>query len=314
MKERITKYLDTLINKGSVAIKLQFKKPRKSSKKYRFKEDPLGEEEKYSPVKGIVHKFGNRILWKITYRCAAHCQHCTRTRQIGTPDGDLTNENILSGAEYIRNHPEIDEVILSGGDPMFTVLDTMDALNELMKIETVKVIRIGTRMPLHSPDSFKTKHFKELLKKLRLIAKKRRLLVLVHINHPDELTRKVLNVLHTIKKTGAEILTQTVFLKGVNDNVEALEKMCITLYHNGIRPYYIYRCDYVRGLERFIVPLRKEKKIMTDLRKRLSGPAYPIYVIDLPDGRGKIPPPLDFWKNTGSSRTCFDFDEKKIRI
>lgn len=313
MKERVTKYLEKLIGKGSVAIKLQFKKPRKPSKKYRFKEDPLGEEEKYSPVKGIVHKFGNRVLWKITYRCAAHCQHCTRTRQIGTPDGDLTNENILSGAEYIRNHPEVDEVILSGGDPMFTVVDLMDALNELIKIESVKVIRIGTRMPLHSPDSFKTKHFKELLKKMRGIAKKRRLLVLVHINHPDELTRKVLNVLHTIKKTGAEILTQTVFLKGVNDDVDALQKMCMILYHNDIRPYYIYRCDYVQGLERFICSLRKEEKIMTELRRRLPGPAYPTYIIDLPEGRGKIPPPLDFWKGTGV-HSCFDFDGKKIKI
>jgi lysine 2,3-aminomutase len=137
--------------------------------------------------------------------------------------------------------------------------------------------------------------------------------VLVHINHPDELTRKVLNVLHKIKKTGAEILTQTVFLKGINDDVEVLKKMCTILYHNRIRPYYIYRCDYVRGLERFIVPLRREKKIMTELRKHLSGPAYPLYVIDLPDGRGKIPPPLDFWKGTGT-HNCFDFDGKKIRI
>jgi len=312
MKERISPYVRKLIKNGNnKEIALQFRKPRRAQKTFRFKSDAL-EEEKYSPVKGLVHKFKNRALIKLTLDCAGHCQHCTRSWQIGDKDGDLSEEEIVKCSEYIQNHPEIDDVILSGGDPMFTVLRLIFALNELLKIESVKVIRIGTRMPFFAPDSFKTKHFKELLKKMRFVAKKKHLVVLFHVNHPKELTKKVLGVLQLIKRTGAEMLTQTVFLKGVNDNVDTLEKMCSVLYYeNGIRPYYIYRCDYVEGKEHFVVSLRKEEKIMTELRKRLSGPAYPTHVVDLPGGRGKIPVPLDFWIG---ARICLDFDGKKIKI
>ncbi len=313
MKERIPPYVQKLIDKGSIAIKLQFKKPRRETNAYQFPEDPLGEEERYTPVKGIVHKFKNRVLWKITYRCAGHCQICTRRRQIGSPEGDLTYEEIEAGADYIRTHPEVHDVIISGGDGMYPVHDTMHALDLLMKIESVKVIRIGTRMPFHSPDSFRTKPFKELLKKMRFIAKRRPLYVFVHMNHPDELTRKVLNVLKLIKRTGAEVGTQTVFLKGINDNVDALEHLFTTLYHNGIRPYYIYRCDYADGLGGRVCSFKEEKNIMTELRKRLSGPAYPTYIVDVAGGKGKIPPPLGFWKNSGT-RTCFDFEGEKINL
>ncbi len=315
MKEKITPYLQKLIDGGNAAIAFQFKKRKQKKLKPKFKNpDPLGEDEKYSPVKGLVHKFRNRVLWKLTYDCAAYCRFCTRIRQIGSPEGDLSYEEIDAGAEYIRTHPEIYEVILSGGDGIYRVHYSMYVLDTLMKIDSVKVIRIGTRMPLHSPDSFKTKLFKELLKKMRYIAKRKQLLVLIHINHPEELTKKVMNVIRTIKKTGASILTQTVLVKNLNDNVDILEKLFTTLYQNGIRPYYLYRCDYEEELRPYICSYAEEKKIATELRRRLPGPAYPMYVVDLPEGRGKIPPPLNFWKNTGSSRACFDFDGKKIKI
>lgn len=313
MKEQITPHLRTLIEKGSIPLRAQFKKKRQPKKESNFTNDPLGEEEKYSPVKGLVHKFGNRVLWKVSYRCAAHCQFCTRFRQIGSDEGDLSSEDIQACIEYIRTHPEINDVILSGGDPLFTVRDTLTIFEELAKIDSVKVIRIGTRLPIHSPKSFHAKLLKELMRKMRLYARKKGLFVLININHPDELTKSVLRAIATIQKTGAIILSQTVFLKGVNDNVETLETLFTTLYHNKILPYYIYRCDYVKGVEHFIVPFRKERMIMTELRKRLSGIAYPTYAIDVPGGRGKIPPPLHFWKGT-VFRYVTDFDGNKLKI
>jgi lysine 2,3-aminomutase len=314
MKERITPYLRTLIEHGSTAIRLQFKKPRRSARKVRFGDDPLGEEARFSPMKGLVHKFGNRVLWKVSYRCAAHCLFCTRYRQIGTPGGDQTPEDIAAGAAYVREHAEIDDVILSGGDPLFTPLAALSILNELEKIETVKVIRIGTRLPIHAPDSFRRNvNIAAVLRKMRLLAKEREVFILVHVNHPDELTRKALHAIATIRRTGASLASQTVFLRGVNDDVETLTRLFTMLYHNGVRPYYLYRCDYVGGIERFICPFRKEQRIVTELRRRLSGLAFPTYVIDAPGGRGKVPPPLDFWGSV-HGRSFRDFDGKQVRI
>jgi lysine 2,3-aminomutase len=311
MKERITPYLQKLIDGGSTAVRLQFKKPRVAPRS-KFTDDPLGEESQYSPEKGIVHKFENRALWKVSFRCAAHCRFCTRFRQIGTPDGDLTNDDIERGAAYIREHPEIDDVILSGGDPFFTPLTALRILGELETIESVKVIRIGTRLPIHAPDSFRRNvHVREMLRRIRLLAKRREVYVLVNISHPDELSRKVMSVLASLRRTGAHVVSQTVFLKGVNDDTEVLATLFNTLFHAGVRPYYIYRCDYVGGVERFICSFRKEQRIMTELRKRLSGLALPTYIIDAPGGRGKVPPPLGFWESV-HGRTFLDFDGKQI--
>lgn len=315
MKEQITPHLRKLI-KHSTAIKKQFKKPRgkKEENGANFDElDPLGEESLFSPVKGLVHKFQNRVLWKVSYRCAAHCQICTRIRQIGSDRGDLSLEDIAAGAEYIKNHTEVDDVILSGGDPFVTPKNTSAILDELMKIDSVKVIRIGTRYPIHNPEGFKTKSIQELLKKIRHCSKNKAFYVLIHINHPDELRQCVLRSIKLIQKTGAIVFSQTVFSKNINDDVETLHKLFSILYYNKIIPYYIYRCDYVKRLERFICSLRKERKIITELRKRLSGIACPTYVIDVPDGRGKIPVPLDFWSGT-TFRNCTDFDGKRIKL
>lgn len=312
MKERITKHLQKLIDRGSVAIKEQFKKKRRRQKNLHLEPDPLGEETLYSPVKGLVHKFGNRVLFKVSYRCAAHCQFCTRYRQIGTPEGDLSFDETQACLSYIREHTEIDDVVLSGGDPLFTARKTLSILDELLKIDTVKIIRIGTRFPIHSPDSFKSKLVKELMRVIKLTARKKVVFVSLHINHPDELTKNVLRAIRVIEKTGAILVSQTVFLKGINNDTETLEKLFNALYHNKIRPYYIYRCDYAEGIDQYICSFRQERRIMTELRKRLSGLAYPMYIIDIPNGRGKIPPPLDFWNNI--SRRVTDFDGTIIKI
>ncbi len=312
MKERITPHLQRLIARGSTAIREQFKKKRGYVDRSDFDDDPLGEETRYSPVKGLVHKFGNRVLFKVSYRCAAHCRFCTRFRQIGTSDGDLSTEEMHKCMAYIAEHGEIDDVILSGGDPLYTPRDTKVILEELAKIPHVKVIRIGTRFPVHSPDSFKSKLVKDLLHAVRIVAKKKVMFVSIHVNHPDELAPNVIRAIRLIEKTRAILVCQTVFLKGVNNGVAVLEDLFKKLYHLRIRPYYIYHCDKAKGISRYVCSLKQERRIMTELRKRLSGLAYPMHVVDIPQGRGKVPVPLDFWN--GNSRKVVDFDGTVVKI
>ncbi len=314
MREKVTPHINRLIESGNQAIKLQFKQSSEDCPVPLLfsDDDPLGEESNYSPIKGIIHKFTNRVLWKVSYRCAAHCQFCTRRRQIGNKDGDLTVEDIKCGLEYLAMHSEVDDVILSGGDPFYTPKITLRIIEGLIRIQSVKVIRIGTRLPIHAPKSLENPLQKKLLKKLSTIAKKRPLFILLHIEHPDELTIETVKAINLLKRTGAILLSQTVFLKNINDDKNILEKLFISLYHLGVMPYYIYRCDYVQGLERFVCSIEKEQQIMTDLRRCLSGIAVPTYIVDVP-GTGKIPVPLAFWEGVDLSK-CTDFNNRTIVI
>ncbi|MFH1455036.1 MAG: 4Fe-4S cluster-binding domain-containing protein [bacterium] len=311
MKEKITSHLRRLIKNGSSAIEKQFSRAGVSEKVEIFEnEDPLGEESLYSPTKGLVHKFSNRALIKVSYRCAAHCLFCTRDRQIGDPSGDLTETDINNCISYICSHTEIDDVILSGGDPFVTPKVTLNLLLSLSKIKSVKVIRIGTRLPIHSPRCFNSKPILKLVKGISRVSDIKPVYLLVHVNHPDELVPETRKVLTYLNRNCAILVSQSVFLKGINDSSEILGRLFIELYHLGISPYYIYRCDSVQGLERFVCSFKKEKQIMTELRRILSGLALPTHVVDV-YGRGKIPVPTEFWRG---SDECIDYDEKIIRI
>lgn len=313
MKEKITLHLQQLIEKGSTAIDRQFSRAGGPEAEEIFgTADPLGEESIYSPVKGIVHKFGNRALVKVSYRCAAHCLFCTRARQIGDPSGDLSETDIENCISYIREHPEIDDVILSGGDPFVTPTVTLKLLSCLITIGSVRVIRIGTRLPVHAPRCFENHSVLALVRKIGQISENKPVYVLVHLNHPDELVPETRDALLLLKKNCTALLSQSVFLKRVNDSSEILGRLFTELYHLGVLPYYIYRCDQVSGLKRFICPLEKERRIMTELRRTLSGIALPTYVADVP-GRGKIPVPLDFWNGLDTSK-CVDYDGQTIEM
>ncbi len=313
MEQRITPYLQRLIDSGSTALLAQFRAIADKNGLSTFdSEDPLGEESRYSPVKGLVHKYKNRVLWKVSYRCAAHCQFCTRIRQIGSSEGDLGDGDINQGIEYLRSHPKVDDVILSGGDPLYTPLQTTRILGGLMGVESVRVIRIGTRLPVHSPQSMWTPPVTKLLDLAEKVASEKTFFFLVHVNHPDELAPETRKALKLLRQTGIPILSQTVFLRGINDDMGVLGQLFRELYYLGMIPYYIYRCDYVRGLERFVCDLAVERKIMTELRKTLSGIALPTYVVDVP-GMGKLPVPLEFW-DVPNPEQCRDFDGNIISL
>lgn len=326
MKERITPHLRTLIGAGNEAIKNQFIKiKRKFSKKKFSTLDPLGEEEKYSPIKGLVHKYKRTVLVKVSSRCAAHCRFCTRYRDIGYSDGDLSKDDILNIIEYIKERTEIYEVILSGGDPFFTPNITFKFLELLEPIKSVKVIRIGTRLPVHAPDSFNNVRIQEVLERVEKLTKfTNPVYILIHFNHPDEITSSVERVIWMLRQRGITLLSQTVFLRGVNyfnNNVDSdieisvkiLDTLFTKLHWLGVMPYYIYRCDYVEGLEYFVVPFLKEVKIMHKLEKLLPGLALPQYVIDAPGGRGKIRVPSLSWFNR-IPRAFRDIDGRRIKL
>lgn len=311
MKEKITLHLQRKIRDGSNAIARQFQTQGDSNSDV-DSNDPLGEETLFSPVKGIIHKYSNRVLWKTTYRCAAHCRFCTRIRQIGLPEGDLKDDDVALALCYIRSHPEIDDVILSGGDPLVAPQISMSVIAGLRNILSVRVVRIDTRLPIHSPKSIGSPYVQQLLKELQACANNFQTYMLVHINHPDELDYEVVDAIRMIRTYGFPVLSQTVFLKTVNDNEGTLEELFKKLYYMGVTPYYIYRCDYVKGIEQFICDMELEREIMTALHKRMSGIALPRYIVDV-EGIGKIPVPLDFW-DVSNIKRCRDYQGKTIQL
>lgn len=312
-KEKITPHLQDLINKGSNAAYKQF---ISSDLKYKGKNnflscDPLG-EDKFVPVAGIVHKYSNRILWKASNECAAHCQFCTRRRQVGNHEGELTKKEINNCIEYISSHKEIEEIILSGGDPFFSPKKLGYILKKIAEIDSIKIVRVGTRLPIHLPQAFDDQELKRAVNSLAKLSKKLPVYILIHINHPDELTKESRKVIEYFRSKGLILMSQTVFLKDINDEFKTLHKLFKEIYFLGVIPYYIFRCDYVRGLEPFVCDIEKEQEIMTELTKRLSGIAVPTHVFDVP-GKGKIPVPLDFWDGIDLSR-CRDFEDKEVLI
>ncbi len=284
MEERISKWLQPLL--ASPAMALQYE--RSADEPAGGFTDPLMEEA-HEYVRGLVHKYPNRALIKVSYLCAAHCRFCTRIRQIGDPAGNLSDVDIANIAAYLRAHPEIDDVILSGGDPLFTPGITLRLLQALEPIDSIRVFRIGTRLPLQEPGDLFRKAQQAVLEKVRAIARSRPFFILVHAEHPDELGPEAVAAIGELRKTGAVLLSQTVFLRGINDDEAVLYSLFQQLYHLGVQPYYLYRCDAVQGLERFRCDPEKEKAIAAALRRRLSGIACPLFVEDVENGYGKMP-------------------------
>jgi len=259
--------------------------------------DPLLEEQ-FTPVKGLVHKYANRALILLTMACASYCRFCTRQRSVSEiKKGQIFPKDLDRMVDYIKKHPEIREIILSGGDPLVVPQTLKMALKKFSSLDQIKIIRIGTRVPVSNP-KLVTNDLLSAFKKV-----KQPLYIMIHFEHPAEITPETIKVIEKMRKAGTILFSQSVFLRGVNDKVEILEELFSKLVEIGVKPYYIFRCDPVEGSQHFWVEPEKEIEIMTELRKRLSGLAYPIYVIDSPNGSGKVPVPLNFWQ----------FERKKYR-
>ncbi|MGB9637361.1 MAG: KamA family radical SAM protein, partial [Microgenomates group bacterium] len=269
--------------------------------------DPLVEED-YLKTKGLYHKYPRRVLILLTLACASYCRFCTRKRRISElKEAQLNKKDLTNIVNYLKKHSEINEAIFSGGDPFMSPEMLILAVKKISRLSQIKIIRIHTRVPVSNPKLVK----KDLLDALGTI-KKQVLYISLHFEHPAEITPATIKIINDLKRAGAILLSQSVFLAKVNDRFETLAELFTRLSELGVRPYYIFHCDPVIGSEHFIVPLKKEIKIMTRLRKELSGIACPTFVIDTPNGSGKIPVPLDFWKF--EKRSFTDYNNKKIKV
>jgi len=304
---KISPHLKSLAKKYP-EIKRQFfpsSEENKSSKK--CFSDPLVEED-FLKTKGLYHKYPKRVLILLTLACASYCRFCTRKRRISElKDAQLNEKDIKNIVEYLNKHQDINEVIFSGGDPFMSPKLLISAISKISLLPQIKIIRIHTRVPVSAPELVR----KNLVSALGKI-KKQALYISLHFEHPAEITKPTVKIINDLKKSGAILLSQSVFLSEVNDNFETLAELFTRLSELGVRPYYIFHCDPVIGSEHFIVPLKKEVEIVTKLRKELSGIACPTFVIDTPNGSGKIPVPLDFWEF--ENRSFKDYNDKKITV
>ena len=243
--------------------------------------DSLGEDAD-SPVPNITHRYPDRALFLVSPVCAAYCRFCTRRRKVGDPE-KIPMSQFESAFRYLEEHAEIRDVILSGGDPLLLSDRRLDEiLARLRKIQHLEVIRIGSRVPCHLPERITP----ELCGTLR---KHHPLYINTHFNHPDELTPAAVKGLGMLADAGIPLGCQTVLLRGVNDDLEIMKKLMQRLLAARVRPYYIYMCDNVAGVEHFKTTIEKGLEIVEGLRGWTSGLAVPHFVVDAPGGGGKIP-------------------------
>lgn len=270
-----------------------------------FLSDPLMEES-FIKIRGLIYKYHKRVLIELNNICPIYCQFCTRKRETFLEKKwQLKEKELKDILVFLGENKEIREVIISGGDPLMSSKELIFLLKKIERLENIKIIRIHTRMPITAPEKINDDIFNALNNF------KKSVYLSIHCNLVEEINNESVEVFKRFKRVGVILYSQSVFLKGINDSVEKLEELFEKLLELGVRPYYIYRCDPVIGLKKFIVPLKKEKEIMTELRKRISGLACPTYVIDAPMGCGKIPVSLNFWKD---SKSFFDFNNNLIEI
>jgi lysine 2,3-aminomutase len=251
-------------------------------------EDPLS-EDRDSPVPKLVHRYRDRALVLVSGRCSSYCRYCTRSRLIGIQNAKATTPTQLKAAfDYIRQHDEIRDVILSGGDPLLLLDGKLDSiLRELRSIKHVEIIRIGTKVPVVLPQ--------RITRKLCNTLKKHHpLFVSVHFAHPDECTPECAKACSMLADAGMPLGSQTVLLSGINDNVEIMKSLMHRLLKMRVRPYYLYQCDPVVGTAHFRTPITKGIEIIEGLRGHTSGYAIPTFVVDGPGGCGKIPLQPDY--------------------
>ena len=246
--------------------------------------DPLG-EDCHSPVPGLVHRYPDRALFLVTETCSVYCRYCTRSRMVGQKETTLrfNPEQWERALDYIAKNKQIRDVLLSGGDPLTLADNRLDwLLSRLRQIPHVEIVRIGSKVPVVLPQRI-TPALINVLKKYHP------LFMSLHFTHPDELTPETAEACRRLADAGIPLGSQTVLLKGVNDNVSTTKKLMQGLLKIRVRPYYIYQCDPVLGSSHFRTSVKKGLDIIQGLRGHTSGYAVPSFVIDAPGGGGKIP-------------------------
>ncbi|MDB6026214.1 MAG: kamA [Verrucomicrobiales bacterium] len=244
--------------------------------------DPCGEDS-HSPVPGLVHRYPDRVLFLVTDRCASYCRYCTRSRLVSNASGYDFHPEFDRQIDYIRQNPQIRDVLLSGGDPLLLSDDKLEfLLSKLRAIPHLEFLRIGTRIPIFLPQRI-TPELCAMLKKYHP------LFISVHSNHPRELTTEVRDALGRLADAGIPLGNQSVLLRNVNDDVITMRAQVQKLLMCRVKPYYIYQCDLINGSAHLRSTVRKGLEIMQGLRGHTTGYGVPQYVIDAPGGGGKVP-------------------------
>ncbi|MBQ9949651.1 MAG: lysine 2,3-aminomutase [Clostridia bacterium] len=244
--------------------------------------DPLHEDTD-SPVPGLTHRYPDRVLLLTTDQCSMYCRHCTRRRFAGQTDASCSIGQIDRCIEYVREHPEVRDVLLSGGDVLMLSDERLEyIISKLRAIDHVEIIRLGSRTPVVCPQRI-TPELCNMLKKYHPIW------LNTHFNHPQEVTEESKRACAMLADAGIPLGNQSVLLAGVNDCVHVMKKLVHELVKMRVRPYYIYQCDLSMGLEHFRTPVSKGIEIIEALRGHTSGYAVPTFVVDAPGGGGKTP-------------------------
>ncbi|HZZ57656.1 MAG TPA: KamA family radical SAM protein [Opitutaceae bacterium] len=244
--------------------------------------DSLGEDA-HSPVPGLVHRYPDRVLFLVTDRCASYCRYCTRSRLVSNAQDYNFHPEFEQGLRYIEAHPEIRDVLLSGGDPLLLSDRKLEhLLSRLRGIPHVEFIRIGSRIPVFLPQRI-TPELCEVFRRHGPVW------MSIHVNHPRECTAELRDACERLSFAGVPLGNQSVLLRGVNDDAEVMKALVHRLLRMRVRPYYLYQMDLITGGSHFRVDVRKGVEIIRALRGHTTGYAIPQYVIDAPGGGGKVP-------------------------
>ncbi len=247
-------------------------------------DDPIGDFA-HSPLEGLVHRYPDRVLVKLTHICPVYCRFCFRREMVGPGKSEALSEDHLDAVNsYIKAHPEIWEVIVTGGDPLIlSPRRLQDFTTRLAAIDHVRVLRWHTRVPSVDP----ARVTDELAR--ALVSSGKSVWLALHVNHPREMTRECLEAIARLKHAGIHLISQSVLLKGVNDDVDTLADLMRAFVEAGVKPYYLHQGDLAPGTAHFRTTIAEAKALIDGLRGRVSGLAQPLYVIDLPGGAGKVP-------------------------
>jgi lysine 2,3-aminomutase len=244
--------------------------------------DPIGDDA-LSPVKGIVHRYPDRALLKPLLACPVYCRFCFRREHVGPDGGVLTEAELEAAYAWLRARPAIREVILTGGDPLMLSPRRLGAiLQALAAIPHVELLRVHTRVPVATPEQV-TAGLAEIL------VLDTPVWLVLHANHARELTEAACAALLRLRRAGVPLLGQSVLLRGVNDGAQALEDLFRAMLRAGVKPYYLHQLDPAPGTSRFHVPIAEGRRLLAQLRGRVTGLAWPTYVLDIPGGHGKVP-------------------------
>ena len=279
----ITPAMRALIERPDDPIGLQFiPDPAELVTAPHERADPIGDDA-LSPVKGIVHRYPDRALLKPLLVCPVYCRFCFRREHVGPDGGALTTAELKAALDWLGAHPAIREVILSGGDPLLLAPHRLVfLLSALAAIPHIELLRLHTRVPVADPA-----RMSDVL--AAALDTEKPLWLVVHANHAREFSPDARAALRRVQARGVPVLGQSVLLRGVNDSVEALEALFRAMLAARVKPYYLHQLDPAPGTTRFAVPIAEGQRLLAALRGRVSGLAWPTYVLDIPGGHGKVP-------------------------